>query len=241
MAEQPEDNKCAPYLPMLARGEHLSIEQILNYESEKFGRCILLPVRAFDFPPLAWQVFFDLVCEANPIDTYDPYLRIHMKAGQLLTNYREIAEDHKKSINSIRRIVRFLKELDLIKTKSFGCHGTIITISAEGIANLPYRQDNIKYMDVYRRVVRKNNNRINISKGMRFDALKKSGFKCAYCGRGAEETKLHVDHIIPIANGGGNGMDNLITACADCNLGKKDKTLTDDLRSAGWSKGVSDE
>ena len=41
--------------------------------------------------------------------------------------------------------------------------------------------------------------------------------KCQYCGaRGAG----HADHIIPKARGGLDTLDNLILACASCNLRK---------------------
>src|SRR3990167_10933471 len=56
---------------------------------------------------------------------------------------------------------------------------------------------------------------------VRFHVLHRDGFKCRYCGRGANENVvLHVDHFNPRANGGGNEIDNLVTACAECNLGK---------------------
>lgn len=31
---------------------------------------------------------------------------------------------------------------------------------------------------------------------------------------------LHIDHIIPVSKGGQDEIENLLTACADCNLGK---------------------
>ncbi len=54
----------------------------------------------------------------------------------------------------------------------------------------------------------------------RFLVLLKCDFRCSYCGVTAKETKLHVDHIIPLALGGDNRMDNLTAACCQCNLGK---------------------
>jgi hypothetical protein len=41
-----------------------------------------------------------------------------------------------------------------------------------------------------------------------------------YCGSHPPKVVLHVDHMLAVANGGGNDMDNLITACSGCNLGK---------------------
>jgi hypothetical protein len=38
---------------------------------------------------------------------------------------------------------------------------------------------------------------------------------------------LHVDHIKPVAGGGTNEITNLITACATCNSGKRDRPLSE--------------
>lgn len=61
----------------------------------------------------------------------------------------------------------------------------------------------------------------------RFEVLKRDKFRCQYCGRNPQEDncKLQVDHINPRANGGLNTVDNLITACSECNAGKRDILL----------------
>ena len=33
-------------------------------------------------------------------------------------------------------------------------------------------------------------------------------------------SELHIDHIIPKIKGGTDTLDNLVTACAECNVGK---------------------
>ena len=59
---------------------------------------------------------------------------------------------------------------------------------------------------------------------LRYDIMKRDGFRCVLCGRTAKEgVKLHVDHIIPVAKGGLTVPDNLRTLCDQCNLGKSDK------------------
>ena len=59
---------------------------------------------------------------------------------------------------------------------------------------------------------------------LRYDIMKKDGFKCVLCGRTVKDgVKLHVDHIIPIAKGGKTEKNNLRTLCASCNFGKGDK------------------
>lgn len=64
-----------------------------------------------------------------------------------------------------------------------------------------------------------------ISKSLRFEILARDGFRCGYCGAASSETNLHVDHVIPFAQGGTDEPDNLKAACADCNLGKSDRLL----------------
>ena len=66
-----------------------------------------------------------------------------------------------------------------------------------------------------------------ISKRVRFDVFKRDFFTCQYCGATPPMVVLHVDHINPVANGGNNHIDNLITACEPCNLGKGARELSD--------------
>ena len=56
---------------------------------------------------------------------------------------------------------------------------------------------------------------------LRFQILARDNFTCQYCGRGAPDVMLEVDHKIPVSEGGTNESDNLITACAACNRGKE--------------------
>lgn len=62
---------------------------------------------------------------------------------------------------------------------------------------------------------------MSVSKKKRFDVFKRDGFTCQYCGRKPPEVVLQADHIDPVALGGGDEIENLLTACVDCNQGKK--------------------
>jgi 5-methylcytosine-specific restriction endonuclease McrA len=72
---------------------------------------------------------------------------------------------------------------------------------------------------------------------MRFHVLQRDGFRCRYCGRpgGAPSVVLHVDHVVPLAAGGGSTEDNLLTACDECNLGKSTTTVV-----RGWNDADAD-
>jgi hypothetical protein len=59
-----------------------------------------------------------------------------------------------------------------------------------------------------------------ISNKLRFEVFKRDGFRCAYCGKTPPEVVLECDHIEPVKEGGQDVMENLITACFECNRGK---------------------
>lgn len=51
----------------------------------------------------------------------------------------------------------------------------------------------------------------------RFNVFLRDGFRCQYCGAGHD---LTFDHVVPRSRGGGTGWDNVVTACARCNIAK---------------------
>jgi hypothetical protein len=67
-----------------------------------------------------------------------------------------------------------------------------------------------------------------LTKKVRFEVFKRDSFTCQYCGRGAPDVVLHVDHIQPKSKGGTDDLLNLVTSCIDCNQGKKARLLSDD-------------
>lgn len=68
--------------------------------------------------------------------------------------------------------------------------------------------------------------RKKISKKVRFEIFKRDYFKCAYCGQTPPAIVLEIDHICPVSKGGTNDINNLITACRDCNRGKTNIPLS---------------
>lgn len=78
----------------------------------------------------------------------------------------------------------------------------------------------------------KSNRRKGLSQRLRFEVLRRDSFTCRYCGRSAPEVALHIDHVVPVAAGGDNVPENLVTACQGCNLGKGARLL-DSWKLAG--------
>lgn len=68
--------------------------------------------------------------------------------------------------------------------------------------------------------------RIQVSKRLRFEIFKRDEFACVYCGAHPPDALLEVDHVHPVADGGDNDPDNLVTACFACNRGKSDVPLS---------------
>lgn len=61
---------------------------------------------------------------------------------------------------------------------------------------------------------------------MRFQVLLRDNFRCQYCGASPQDgVRLYMDHIIPYSKNGRTEESNLITACFECNIGKRDTSL----------------
>ena len=56
----------------------------------------------------------------------------------------------------------------------------------------------------------------------RFNLFLRDGFCCQYCGAKRE---LTFDHVVPRARGGVTSWQNVVAACARCNLSKGSKSL----------------
>ena len=69
--------------------------------------------------------------------------------------------------------------------------------------------------------------RRGLAKKTRFEVFKRDRFTCLYCGTRAPDAILVVDHLRPVADGGDNSIQNLVTACQPCNAGKADRRLDD--------------
>ena len=67
---------------------------------------------------------------------------------------------------------------------------------------------------------------VSSGNGLRFRVFERDGFKCVYCGAAAADGAiLQADHVFPASKGGPATMDNLVTACQPCNIGKRDRVI----------------
>ena len=83
--------------------------------------------------------------------------------------------------------------------------------------------DRLRYQKEHQREAsaQRSAERAKMTDSLRYDILRRDGFKCCICGATAEDgIKLHVDHIKPVAKGGKTEKSNLRTLCDRCNHGK---------------------
>jgi hypothetical protein len=63
----------------------------------------------------------------------------------------------------------------------------------------------------------------------RMKVYERDGYSCRYCQKQLTRFTATLDHVKPIAEGGDNSLENLITACLGCNSRKNRKPLGDFL------------
>ena len=144
--------------------------------------------------------------------------------------YDEIAAENGISVRTVQRVVKKLEQLGLIVRSKKFYDQTLIYLpyhrSIRETLFIPDKVVNSKYSRVkLRKTSSGRNRRSGMSPRLRFDVFQRDNFTCQYCGRKAPDVVLHVDHIVPVANGGTDTIENLTTACRDCNLGKSDREL----------------
>jgi len=52
-------------------------------------------------------------------------------------------------------------------------------------------------------------------------------FICHYCGMPLSPRTGQVDHVVPVAEGGADEAENLVSACGNCNRGKSSKSIAE--------------
>jgi uncharacterized membrane protein YqaE (UPF0057 family)/ribosomal protein L7/L12 len=64
-----------------------------------------------------------------------------------------------------------------------------------------------------------------IPQNVRQAVLDRDAYICRYCGQRSQT--MEVDHVVPVSEGGLSTLDNLVTACRDCNRRKGGRTPAD--------------
>lgn len=67
--------------------------------------------------------------------------------------------------------------------------------------------------------------RRTIDEGTYLKVIKKTEFRCGYCGVPLDDKSATIDHKHPRALGGSGEIENLVVACRQCNGQKRHKTV----------------
>lgn len=67
----------------------------------------------------------------------------------------------------------------------------------------------------------------------RGDIIARDKQRCHICGKRVPKKQIHLDHLIPLAEGGSHSAANLAVAHAACNLRKGTRAANDQLRLVG--------
>lgn len=63
----------------------------------------------------------------------------------------------------------------------------------------------------------------------RIKVYERDGYQCRYCEKQLTRFTATLDHVRPVAEGGDNGFENLVTACLGCNSRKHKRPVGDFL------------
>ena len=92
------------------------------------------------------------------------------------------------------------------------------------------RNSRSKFCDICGTPLEEREGRIKLPHGMKEKVFRKDGYRCRMCGASKEDgIELTIDHIIPLAAGGTNDLDNLQTLCRECNENKANLILPSGL------------
>lgn len=86
--------------------------------------------------------------------------------------------------------------------------------SAAGAFVRPHVIRLLQYVRVPRAIKRRISRRVLFAR---------DGWRCVYCG--TRDGRLTLDHVVPRSRGGDSVWENVVTACAPCNLRKGDRLL----------------
>jgi hypothetical protein len=67
--------------------------------------------------------------------------------------------------------------------------------------------------------------RLHLAPSVRDAVMARDGRRCRYCHKSiGPRTNFHLDHVVPVYNGGTNDVNNLVVACTKCNASKGTQT-----------------
>ena len=127
--------------------------------------------------------------------------------------------------SQVRRYLNELEALGAIRQEGESGRARIYRVnppaelSRQGAAPLAARQTRVGSAELDFYNVRANRKKV----------YERDAYVCRYCGKQLTQLTVTLDHVMPVAEGGGNELENLVTACLRCNSSKKHRPVGDFL------------
>jgi 5-methylcytosine-specific restriction endonuclease McrA len=103
---------------------------------------------------------------------------------------------------------------------SEGLHNLCPRLNGKDYGSCPERAKAIQRTKAKERAKKWVRIRVSIPQEVRRMVANRDRYKCVYCHVSLNNRKCHVDHVIPLSQGGSNDADNLALTCVDCNQAK---------------------
>jgi hypothetical protein len=189
---------------------------------------------ALELPLIIQQIVDDLQPQLSPYDAAfywflfrhsiardgDPHLRVsnrQLRTAVVKSSYSQL-EENPVSFGKVQETLRALESIGAIrKDGEPNRDGTLyrVLIPDEIEACRKYRAERLA-AEPELKFPRSSADDEGLQQ-IRIKVYERDGYLCHYCGKQLTRLTATLDHVEPIAEGGDNSIDNLVTACLDCN------------------------
>jgi 5-methylcytosine-specific restriction endonuclease McrA len=206
---------------------------------------------ALELPLIVQEIVDDLQPQLSPYDAAfywflfrhsiandgNPQLRVstrHLRTAVVKSSYSQ-ADESPVSLGKVQDTLRALEAIGAIRKEGEpNRDGTLyrVLIPEEIEACHKYRAERVAAERAASEPQFKFPHSGLGSSGMEHDTLRENrtkayerdGYICRYCQKQLTRLTATLDHVKPIAEGGDNSLENLVTACLDCNATMNKRT-----------------
>jgi hypothetical protein len=201
---------------------------------------------ALELPLIIQQIVDDLQPQLSPYDAAfywflfrhsiakdgDPHLRVstrHLRTAVVKSSYSQL-DENPVSLGKVQETLRALESIGAIrKDGEPNRDGTLyrVLIPEEIEACQKYRAGRVA-SEPELKFPRSGADDDNLQEN-RIKVYERDGYVCRYCQKQLTRFTATLDHVKPVAEGGDNSIDNLVTACLDCNAIRNKRVLRSTL------------
>jgi hypothetical protein len=203
---------------------------------------------ALELPLIIQQIVDDLQPQLSPYDAAfywflfrhsiakdgDPHFRVsnrQLRTAVVKSSYSQL-DENPVSLGKVQETLRALEGIGAIRKEGEpNRDGTLyrVLIPDEIEACRKYRAERMS--DEQELKFPRSRSGDEISQETRIKVYERDGYICHYCRKQITRFTATVDHLKNIAEGGNNSLENLVTACLECNAKRNKSRATDAMAS----------